>query len=55
MVITLYMCCLAMESLTMNQITDMVAQYLASIGLALLLLIFYLVYVGVWVRPYRLF
>lgn len=55
MVIVLYMSSLSMVSLTMNKITDMVAQYLAGVGLALLLLIFYLIYVLVWVRPYRLF
>ena len=55
MVIILYMSCLAMVSVTMNSITSLVAQYLASVGLALLLLIFYVVYVLVWVRPYRLF
>ena len=55
MVIILYMSCLAMISLTQNSITELVTQYLASIALALLLLIFFVIYTLVWVRPYRLF
>ena len=55
MVVILYMSVLAMISLSLNSITDLTAQYLGSVGLALLLLIFYVIYILVWVRPYRLF
>jgi hypothetical protein len=55
MVIVVYDSLLAMISLSLNSITDLVTQYLASIAMALGLLIFYGVYSVVWVRPYRLF
>ena len=55
MVIAIYMSIIAMMSLTLNSITNLVEQYLGSIALALILLIFFAVYMFVWVRPYRLF
>lgn len=55
MVVALYMSMLAMMSLTLNSITNLVEQYLGSIALALILLIFFVIYMAVWVRPYRLF
>lgn len=55
MVVILYDSALSLMSLSLNSITNLVAQYLGGVVLALLLLIFYLIYVLVWVRPYRLF
>ena len=55
MVVALYMSALAMMSLSLNSITGLVEQYLGSIALGLMLLIFFAVYMAVWVRPYRLF
>lgn len=55
MVIVIYDSILAMISLSLNSLTGMSAQYLGGIVLGLLLLIFYVIYVMVWVRPYRLF
>lgn len=55
MVIVVYDSVINMMSLALNSITGMVVQYMAGVVLALLLLIFYLIYVLVWVRPYRLF
>lgn len=55
MVITLYYSALSMMSLQYNNILSLNTQFLGSVAMALLLLIFYIVYMGVWVRPYRLF
>jgi hypothetical protein len=55
MVIIIYESILVLFSLQLNGILDLSAQYYASVLIGILLLIFYLIYLGVWVRPYRLF
>ena len=44
-----------MISLNLNGILDLTAQYYVSILFALLLILFFFIYIMVWVRPYRLF
>lgn len=55
MVIVVYDAVLAVISLSLNSLTSLTGTFLGSIALAILLLIFYFVYIIVWVRPYRLF
>jgi hypothetical protein len=55
MVITLYFCALSVMSLQYNSLLSIGTMFLGSIALSLLLLIFYVIYMAVWVRPYRLY
>ena len=55
MVIILYDSILAMMSLQLNGILNLPAQYYASVFLSIIIVIGYLVYFIVSVRPYRLF
>lgn len=55
MVLNIYFSSIAMMSLSMNSLIGMSLSFLASIILALTVLICYLVYFLFWVRPFRLF
>ena len=55
MVIILYDAILAMISLNLNGLLSLGPQYYGSVLFGILLILFYLMYVIVWVRPFRLF
>lgn len=55
MVLLVYFSAIAMMSLKLNSLLGMPTGFLASVGISLMILIVYLIYVIVWVRPFRLF